>query len=133
MLPTTAPTPTPAASPAISPMSTPVASPERVAGAVPKAKKKTKKIKKPNPEILLLAPNNMKYPEDTTDRDILEELKLGRYLKYIYQNSIYNKTTVKNLIFEGKIDLEVDKIRYLNIEKFKHIVNGSYTRLEEKK
>ena len=84
---------------------------------------------KKSPDIFVLAPNNMNFKGLSSD-DIFQDLRAGKYLKYIYQNKQYSKDEVKNMIKNKEIILKADQIFYLDINKFKKIVNGACLKLE---
>ena len=82
--------------------------------------------------MVIISPNNLNHKESSWD-DMLEDLREGRYLKYIFQNKVCNKDEVRKLIFSKKIELKPSEIFYVEISRFKQIANGSCIRLKGKK
>ena len=60
---------------------------------------------------------------------MIEELKQGRYLKFIYHNIKCQATDVKRRIFSGEIDIHASDIQYWELNKFKLAINGAYSKL----
>ena len=128
-----APTPihTPVDTPQVTPTPTPAVSPERGATAKKKQEKEPKKKQKKerNPDLVILAPNNMNY-SDASREEIYQEMRAGKHLKYIYQNKHYKIEEVRTMLRDREIDVSTDMIFYIDINKFRKITNGICMRLD---
>ena len=131
-----APTPTPNNTPVPTPESSPArTTTATTTGAISKEKrpkktetKKGKQEKRGDPEIILIAPSNMNF-RSLSEKEIHDELRKARYMKYIYQNSSYPSSDVKDMIDSRFVHFSAKDIFYLNIKKFNQIVNGCYYNL----
>ena len=125
-----------APTPAPSPMPSPQGSPVRGAAALrevgKKLEKKEKKKKKGNPECIFMAPTTASF-FDATEDVLYKEIRLGKSLKYIYQNEAYSVAEVKELIEERILDVKESDIYYVKEDKFKKIRNGQYLKVTGRK
>ena len=79
---------------------------------------------------MLIAPSNKKI-EAKYHHDKLHMIKLGKSLRYIFQNSNIDSETVRRMICDQTIDLTDLPIYYVETAKFTKVINGQYLNLSK--
>ena len=126
-----------APTPQVTPTVTPASSMEHIPMAaakppMPKPGKKTKKIKASSPGVVAIAPNVMNFAK-LTKEEVLDEIKSGRYLKYIFENYGFSQDTVRKMTFSKQIVIEAKDIYHVSVERFEGIRTGTHMKLGGKK
>ena len=79
--------------------------------------------------MVAIAANNMNFTE-LTSYEVLDEIRHGRYIKYVYENYGYAPETVKKMLMNKEIQIEAKDIYYVDILKFKEIKTGTQMKLK---